>query len=70
MNIEGLKYCLGYTHKKCDTCRNEKNWQMLNQLTDSLRLPLQKVSIQINSDECRMTNMGKHSPLYALGETK
>lgn len=53
-------YCLGYTHDKCDTCQNEKNWQTLNQLPDALRLPLQKAAQRINIDKCRLSNMGEY----------
>lgn len=55
-------YCLGYTHAKCDTCRHEKNWQTLNQMPDALRLSLQGAAARIDSDKCRLTKMGEHSP--------
>ena len=50
---------MGYTHEKCDKCAHEKMWQQFNQLPDALRLPLQKSSIKINSDKCRMTKMSE-----------
>jgi hypothetical protein len=54
------KYCLGYTHVKCETCQNEKNWQILNQLPDSLRKVMQATAIRIDSTKCRLTNMGEY----------
>lgn len=53
------KYCLGYTHDKCDTCQHEKNWQTLNQLPDSLRKSMQTSAERIDSDKCRLTKMGE-----------
>lgn len=54
-------YCLGYTHSKCDSCQHEINWQILNQMPDALRKPMQKQMRRINSDKCRLTNMGEHA---------
>jgi len=54
-------YCLGYTHAKCTTCEHEKNWQILNQVPNALRLSMQNDMERIDSDECRLTNMGQHS---------
>lgn len=54
------KYCLGYTHTKCGTCQNEKNWQDLNQLPDALRKSLQAQAERVNDEKCRLTNMGEY----------
>lgn len=54
-------YCLGYTHTKCDTCLHEANWQMLNQMPEALRLPMQGRMRRIDSDFCRLTKMGEHA---------
>lgn len=53
------KYCLGYTHAKCDTCQHEKNWQILNQLPDALRKSMQKEAKRVDSDKCRLTKMSE-----------
>lgn len=63
---DGVKfYCLGYTHEKCASCQNEKNWQTLNQMPDALRLPMQKSMTRIDDEKCRMTGMGEHAPIDA-----
>lgn len=54
------KYCLGYTHTKCDTCQLEKNWQTLNQMPDALRISLQNSMTRIDDTLCRLTGMGAH----------
>lgn len=54
-------YCIGYTHAKCATCEHEKNWQILNQMPNALRLLMQNNMEKIDSDECRLTNMGRHN---------
>jgi hypothetical protein len=43
-------------------------WQMLNQMPDALRLPLQNASQKINSDKCRMTKMGEYLEYKPLVE--
>lgn len=53
-------YCLGNTHAKCDTCQHEKNWQMLNQMPDALRKPMQSQAQRVNDDRCRLTGMGSY----------
>lgn len=45
-------YCLGNGALKCDGCRQEKNWQMLNQMPDALRLAIQKAAKRIDDTEC------------------
>lgn len=56
-------YCLGYSHKKCDTCQHEENWQSLNQMPNALRLKLQAGMVSISADKCRLTNMGEYRPV-------
>lgn len=56
-------YCLGYTHEKCETCRHEKNWQILNQMPDALRLRIQNSVHRIDSDKCRLTKMGEYEAM-------
>ena len=63
MSDAKLTYCLGYTHPKCDNCQHEKNWQDLNQLPDGLRLSIQKRSIHISDDLCRLRKMGAYLPV-------
>jgi hypothetical protein len=58
-------YCLGYTHAKCAACQHERNWGVLNEMPDAERLPLQVTMTRIDSDKCRMTNMGEHAPVIA-----
>ena len=56
-------YCLGYTHEKCDVCQKSENWHAINQLPDALRLSIQRNSLRINADKCRLTNMGNFEPI-------
>lgn len=49
---EITSYCIGNGELKCDGCRQEKNWQTLNQLPDSLRLAMQKAATRINDTDC------------------
>lgn len=61
-------YCLGYTHSKCDSCQNEKNWQVLNQMPDALRRSMQKGTASINSDKCRLACMGEYAPIQPASQ--
>lgn len=45
-------YCLGNGAIKCDGCKKEKNWQLLNQMPDELRKALQDKAFRINDTEC------------------
>jgi hypothetical protein len=45
-------FCLGNGSEKCNGCQKEKNWQMLNQMPETLRLAIQKQAKRINDDEC------------------
>ena len=49
---EITSYCIGNGELKCDGCRQEKNWQTLNQLPDSFRLAMQKAATRINDTAC------------------
>lgn len=50
---EGIThYCLGNGAKECEGCGQEKNWQLLNQLPDALRLGLQAQAQSINDTDC------------------
>lgn len=50
---ESGSYCLGYgSHNKCDGCQQEKRWQMLNQLPETLRLSIQNNMKSIDSWSC------------------
>ena len=53
-------YCLGYTHERCSTCQHQKNWQMLNQMPDSLRKPIQLQAQRVDDDRCRLTGMSSY----------
>lgn len=56
-------YCLGTSCMvKCETCRHEKNWQVLNQLEDALRKPLQAGMRNINTSECQITSGAFYQP--------
>lgn len=59
-------FCLGYSHKKCDTCQHEQNWQTLNHMPNALRLSMQSGMTSINIDKCRLTNMGEYSPASSV----
>ena len=53
MSEQGIKsYCLGNGERKCDNCGQVKNWDMLNQMPDSLRLALQKTAKRIDGTGC------------------
>jgi hypothetical protein len=45
-------YCLGNGAPKCDGCRQEKNWQTLNQMPATLRKTLQAQAQRIDDDDC------------------
>lgn len=57
MKNEMQFYCLGYTHDKCDQCKNHAYWNALNQMPDNLRKSLQAKSTRVSSDNCRLTKM-------------
>lgn len=52
MNEQITHYCLGNGERKCDGCQQEKNWQILNQLPDALRLSIQRQATRINDTDC------------------
>lgn len=58
-------FCLGNGALKCDGCRQEKNWQMLNQMPDALRKSLQPQAQRIDDTECILSGR----PFY-VGEAK
>ena len=45
-------YCLGNGEMQCDGCQHEKNWQMLNQMPDMLRKPMQARAKRIDDTDC------------------
>ena len=45
-------YCLGNGELKCDGCGQEKNWQTLNQMPDTLRKSLQAQAQRIDDTDC------------------
>lgn len=45
-------FCLGNGEIGCDGCGQEKNWQVLNQMPDALRLAMQDGAKRINDAEC------------------
>jgi len=45
-------YCLGNGETKCDGCKQEKNWQTLNQMPDALRKSLQANAQRIDDTDC------------------
>lgn len=56
-------YCLGVgCMTKCETCQHEKNWQMLNQMDDALRLPMQARMKSINTTNCQITSGRFYKP--------
>ena len=66
MSENGITYfCLGNGALKCDGCRQEKNWQMLNQMPDALRKSLQSQAQRIDDIECILSGR----PFY-VGEVK
>lgn len=59
-------YCLGNgMATKCESCQKLKNLDMLNQMPDALRLPLQSQMRSESIDACRLT---KSSRYIAEGE--
>ena len=63
---EITNYCLGNGELKCDGCRQEKNWQTLNQLPDALRLAMQKTATRINDTDCILSGR----PWYTIVKDK
>ena len=58
-------YCLGTgCMTKCETCQHEKNWQILNQMDDGLRKPMQARMTNISTTACQIT----HGRFYAPQE--
>lgn len=56
-------YCLGVgCMTKCDTCQHEKNWQMLNQMDNALRLAMQAKMKSINTTICQITSGRFYKP--------
>lgn len=50
-------YCLGTgCMTKCDTCQHEKNWQILNEMHDELRKPMQARMTSISTTACQITH--------------
>lgn len=45
-------YCLGNGALKCDGCGQEKNWQTLDQMPDTLRKHLQAQAQRIDDTDC------------------
>lgn len=61
-SLEFKTYCLGVGCMTCcSTCQHERNWQMLNELPDALRKPMQKNMRRIDESYCQISS-GK---LYA-----
>ncbi len=61
-------YCLGNGALKCDGCGQEKNWQTLNQLPETLRLAMQKTATSINTDACILQGRPWYLPPRALAD--
>ncbi len=53
-------FCLGNGALMCDGCPQEKNWKMLNQLPDPLRLELQAKAQRIVDDACILSGRPWH----------
>lgn len=62
-------YCLGNGELKCDGCKQEKNWQMLNQLPDTTRRAMQAQAQRIDATDCILSGRpwytGEHETLTA-----
>lgn len=57
-------YCLGVgCMTKCDTCQHEKNWQILNEMHDELRLPMQRNMHSIDTTACQITSGRFYEPM-------
>ena len=53
MSENGItRYCLGNGDLKCDGCQQEKNWQTLNKMPDTLRKSLQAQAQRIDDTDC------------------
>ena len=48
-------YCLGNGALKCDGCGQEKNWQTLNEMPDTLRKAMQADMQRIDDTDCILT---------------
>lgn len=57
-------YCLGVgCMTKCDTCQHEKNWQILNEFRDEIRLPMQDRMTSISTTACQITSGRFYQPI-------
>jgi len=45
-------YCLGTGEKKCEGCKQEKNWKILNQMPNTLRKAIQQNAQRIDDERC------------------
>jgi len=45
-------YCLGNGASKCDGCKKEKNWQILEDMPAEWRKNAKARMIRINDDDC------------------
>lgn len=59
------RYCLGNGAPKCDGCQHEKNWQILNQMPDTLRKSIQTKAFRIDDSDCILSGR----PYYVRSKT-
>lgn len=63
MNATFTTYCLGVgCMTKCDTCQHAKNWRILNQMPNALRLARQRQMKRMSENQCQLTSGHLYEP--------
>lgn len=61
-------FCLGTgCMEKCRTCQHDKNWHVLNEFEDALRLPMQANMQRIDNSRCQITSGTLYAPIVGPG---
>lgn len=67
MNKNGMEfthYCLGNSDPKCDDCKQERNWQTLNQMPDALRKSMQAQAQRISDSSCILSGRRWYAAIH------
>lgn len=61
-------FCLGTgCMDRCRTCQHEKNWQVLNEMPDALRKPMQGRMERVDNSRCQITSGTLYAPIISSG---
>lgn len=64
MNTNFNTFCLGVgCMTKCDTCQHSKNWLILNQMPNALRLARQRQMKRMPESQCQLTSGHLYEPV-------